>query len=531
MVIFLNQDGSAQKVVPERIFQGTNNVIAIDVIAPYAPTTALEIAFTLPNREQTSYMPMTYVTAVTSGAITASAWEYVLQSNVTEYEGTVLVSINAISNNGNKTSYAVSFNVERSILPDLPPAPTPDVYQLLLQYVQQNSINIIKLDKRMTDLENIAVRKVLRDFTVNDESGEGIKYYSDGTTATVQFPTGGGTAPTMRSEWLKVITFSESDFNADNELAFSPQQTGFDNAEYLALLDRSDTADYEEGGETVPAVHNGFWQTANSFFKGTNGSIYMQFNKPFSGRLVLLGGAIFSNNFIMTVDYDPNDGALVFTKVDGTTETIYIPQLRKVLRDFTVNTETGEGVKYYSDGTTASIQFPTDGTAGIPQSSWIKVLTFSDVDFNANNELAFSPQQTGFDNNKYLALLDRLGSAEYDAGDVIVPTVHNGFWQTANTFFKGSDGSIYMQFNKPFSGRLILLGGVIETIRYVKDYTVDDWQGSNPNYTISVPASVHGRGQNPVIDTGMQVFNTVIRSDGTVVLLSTRKEAFKLIIL
>lgn len=29
MVIYLNQDGSAQKVVPERIFQGTNNVIAI----------------------------------------------------------------------------------------------------------------------------------------------------------------------------------------------------------------------------------------------------------------------------------------------------------------------------------------------------------------------------------------------------------------------------------------------------------------------------------------------------------------------
>lgn len=38
MVIYLNQDGSAQKVVPERIFQGTNNVIAIDVIVPYTPS-------------------------------------------------------------------------------------------------------------------------------------------------------------------------------------------------------------------------------------------------------------------------------------------------------------------------------------------------------------------------------------------------------------------------------------------------------------------------------------------------------------
>lgn len=397
MVIYLNQDGSAQKVVPERIFQGTNNVIAIDVIAPYAPTTALEIAFTLPNRQQTAYMPMTYVTAVVSGAQTASAWEYVLQSNVTEYEGAVLISINAIGQNGNKTSYAVNFNVERSILPDLPPAPTPDVYQLLLQYIQQNSMNIINLDKRVTDLENITVRKVLRDFTVNSDTGEGVKYYTDGTTATVQFPTG-GTAPSVRSNWLKVITFSESDFNVDNELAFSPQQTGFDDSKYLALIDRSGTAEYEAGDEIVSTMHDGFWQTANTFFKGTDGSIYMQFNKPFNGRLVLLGGVIFSGNFITNVDYNQNDNALLFTKIDGTVETIYLPQ---------------------------------------PSTA----------------------------------------------------------------------------------------------VRFVKDYTAVDWQGESVPYTISILPAVHGKGLNPIVDTGMQVFRTVISVDGTVTLSSMVKQAFKLIII
>lgn len=397
MVIFLNQDGSAQKVVPERIFQGTNNVIAIDVIAPYAPTTALEIAFTLPNREQTAYMPMTYVTAVISGAQTASAWEYVLQSNVTKYEGTVLISINAIGKNGNKTSYAVNFNVERSILPDLPPAPTPDVYQLLLQYIQQNSMNIVNLDRRVTDLENITIRKVLRDFTVNSVTGEGIKYYTDGTTATVQFPTG-GIAPSVRSNWIKVITFSASDFNLSNELAFSAQQTGFEDSKYLALIDRSGIAEYEAGDEIVSTVHDGFWQTANTFFKGTDGSIYMQFNKPFSGRLVLLGGAVFSGNFIATVDYNQSDNALLFTKIDGTVEAIYLPK----------------------------------------------------------------PSAAG---------------------------------------------------------------------RYVRNYTTDNWQGTSPNYTISVSPAVHGRGANPLVDTGMQVFRTVISGDGTVTFTSTKKQAFRLIIL
>lgn len=398
MVIYLNQDGSAQKVVPERIFQGTNNVIAIDVIAPYAPTTALEIAFTLPNRQQTAYMPMTYVTAVISGAQTASAWEYVLQSNVTEYEGTVLISINAIGKNGNKTSYAVNFNVERSILPDLPPAPTPDVYQLLLQYIQQNSMNIVNLDKRVTDLENITVRKVLRDFTVNSETGEGVKYYTDGTTATVQFPTGGGTAPSVRSNWIKVITFSASDFNANNELAFSAQQTGFDDSKYLALIDRSGTAEYEAGDEIVSTTHDGFWQTANVFFKGTDGSIYMQFNKPFSGRLVLLGGAVFSGNFIATVDYNQSDNALIFTKVDGSAQTIYLPKASAA-------------------------------------------------------------------------------------------------------------------------------------IRYVRNYTVEDWQNSNAPYVITISPAVHGKGANPLVDTGMQVFRTVINNEGTVTLSSMVKQAFRLIII
>lgn len=426
MVIYLNQDGSAQKVVPERIFQGTNNVIAIDVIAPYAPTTALEIAFTLPNRQQTTYMPMTYVTAVISGAQTASAWEYVLQSNVTEYEGTVLISINAIGKNGNKTSYSVNFNVERSILPDLPPAPTPDVYQLLLQYIQQNSMNIINLDKRVTDLdgsvadldervivldgqvtdldkrvaelESTSVQKVLRDFTVNSETGEGVKYYSDGTTATVQFPTGGGTAPSVQSNWIKVITFSESDFNVNNELAFSAQQTGFDDSKYIALIDRSGTAEYKAGDETVTTVHDGFWQTANTFFKGTDGSIYMQFNKPFSGRLVLLGGAVFSGNFLATVDYNQSNNELLFTKVDGTVETMYLPE-------------------------------PSVG------------------------------------------------------------------------------------------------------LRYVKDYTENDWQGADAPYTISVSSSIHGRGVNPLVYTGMQVFNIMISDDGTVIISSTIKKAFKLIII
>lgn len=397
MVIYLNLDGTARKVVPEHIFQGTNNEIAIDVIAPYPNSTAMEIAFTLPNWEKTIYYPMTYVTAVISGNMTASAWEYILPSTITQYEGTVLISINAIGSRGNKTSYQVNFNVEPSILPELPPQPTPDVYEILLQYIQQNSRNIIDLDKRVTELENTTVRKVLRDFTVDSVTGLGVKYYTDGTTATVQFPTG-GTLPPVQSNWIQVITFIAEDFNVDNELAFSAEQTGFSNSNYLAVLDRIGSAEYEAGDETEATTHQGFWQTANEFFKGVDGSIYMRFNKPFSGRLVLLGGAVFSGEFIYDVTYDANTNELIIHYVNGTTKTIQLPK-------------------------------PT--------------------------------------------------AAE----------------------------------------------------RYVHNFTADDWQNSTVPYSISIPASEHGRGINPITYTGSQIFAVSIDADGNITIGSALKKAFTITII
>lgn len=325
MLIFLNLDGTAEKIVPQHVFQGSNNVTDINVIAPYPNTTALEIAFTLPNYEKTIYYPMSYKTAMVCGNLTASAWVYSLDKSITQYEGTVLISINAIGTQGNRTSYQINFNVEPSIIPELPPMPTPDVYEILLRYIQQNSKNIVDLDKRVTDLENITVRKVLRDFTVNSVTGEGIKYYTDGTTATVQFPTG-GTIPPVKSDWIRVITFQASDFNVDNELAFSAEQTGFNNNRYLVSLDRDGSAEYESGNETVPKFRLGYWQTANIFFKGYDGSIYMKFNKPFSGRLILLGGAAFSGEFIFDITYDENQNAITIHYVNGDTKIIQLPK-------------------------------------------------------------------------------------------------------------------------------------------------------------------------------------------------------------
>lgn len=431
MVIYLNLDGTARKVVPEHVYQGSNNVIAIDVVAPYPNSTALEIAFTLPNYEKTIYYPMSYVTAVVSGDVTASAWEFVLPNTITQYAGTVLISINAIGARGNKTSYQVNFNVEPSILPELPPEPTPDVYEILLRYIQQNSQNIIELDKRVTDLENITVRKVLRDFTVNSVTGEGVKYYTDGTTATVQFPTG-GTPPSVQTNWITILTFDTNDFNVDNELAFSAEQTGFKNNNYIASLERFGTADYEVGNETTATTHLGSWQTANTFFKGLDGSIYMQFNKPFRGRLVLLGGAAFSGEFIYNIEFSESLNGLIVDYINGTRKLIPLPK--------------------------------------VPE--------------------------------------EYLKSVDYNESD------------NALTFTLQNDTTQTIKLPKPSAAQ-----------RYTQNYTVTDWQNATAPYNITIPASEHGRGLNPVVYTGAQVFGLSILANGTIVLTSSTKKAFNITII
>lgn len=115
---------------------------------------------------------------------------------------------------------------------------------------------------------------------------------------------------------------------------------------------------------------------------------------------------------------------------------------QKILWDFTVNSETGVGTKYYTDGTTATVDYPV--VEGGAVSSLINVITFSAEHF-VGGEISFSPLQTGQADNHYLAFLDRSDG--------------EGFRQTANSVFKGSDGSALISgVAAPFDGRLLVIG-------------------------------------------------------------------------
>lgn len=152
MVIFLDMEGNAVKIEPQHVYQGSDNVTGVTVVAPYPATTAMEIGFILPNglywtgEQDNRYMPMALQEQNAVSGV--CAWTYRLPRSVTELVGDLQVAINAVTTEGNTTSYLCKVQVEESVLPNLPTQPEPDVYALIRQYLAQ-------LDGRTVNVPNL----------------------------------------------------------------------------------------------------------------------------------------------------------------------------------------------------------------------------------------------------------------------------------------------------------------------------------------------------------------------------------------
>lgn len=145
MLIILMPDGTAHKVTPERVFQGSNDVQAITVQGSFAKQTAMKVAFELPNATVTQWYPMTYVGAEVFEGVEISTWTFALPYSVTQVQGALKLSMNAITGTApsgsttytgqNVTSYTCVVQVEPSI-PGLTPEIIPDDFDRLLAMYQ-----------------------------------------------------------------------------------------------------------------------------------------------------------------------------------------------------------------------------------------------------------------------------------------------------------------------------------------------------------------------------------------------------------
>lgn len=131
MVIFLNLDGSARAVTQEHLYQGSNNVTEVVVVAPFSGQMPLHIAFRLPDGITTTYELMRYI----GHSGTNGTWQYTMRSNVLAQSGELEISINARTDKSSTTSYICKLQVEESILADLPDVPDEDTYDVLAGYI------------------------------------------------------------------------------------------------------------------------------------------------------------------------------------------------------------------------------------------------------------------------------------------------------------------------------------------------------------------------------------------------------------
>lgn len=312
MLIALKQNGVAEIVAPSRLFRGSEAEEYI-VLSPYPNTVPLQIAFISPTGENSGYLSMTSVELPEQYQnLGLSAKSYVdTVARGTNEVGDAYICICAIlPGSVKKTSYMCQYTVEETALPELPETPTVNQYDLILQYMAEyetkinnaveQSLNAEEAAESATEIAeeakeqaNAALinsaralleanRKRLLDFTVNSNTGIGTKYFSDGTTATVQFPIGGGSAEEVAGTPLTSITFLASQF-VDGELAISPMATGYTDNNFIVSVEEK-------------ALTNGYIQTANNVFKGTDGSILLSYNEPFDGRILLFGGGMLANS-------------------------------------------------------------------------------------------------------------------------------------------------------------------------------------------------------------------------------------------
>lgn len=159
MVIFLNLDGSCENVTPQKVYQGSNNVTEITVVAPFPSTTEMQIGFVLPDglywesSEHARYAPMEFVPQETVSGI--NVWKFILPFSVTAQQGDLYIAVNATTTDGNTTSYMVKQIIEESVLPNEPNPPDLSVYDYL-------SLYLARLDGRTENVANLvkSVQKV-----------------------------------------------------------------------------------------------------------------------------------------------------------------------------------------------------------------------------------------------------------------------------------------------------------------------------------------------------------------------------------
>lgn len=151
IVIYIDSEGTAQKVSPSQVYEGSNQSV-VTVFANVPTTTAMSIAFKLPDGTKTAYYPMTFI----QNPDGLSQYEFTLNSSITQKKGQAAIALMSIFSDGHQTSQLIKFEIQESILPELPPSIDESAYEIIKQYLQKDRTDIIALQSQQADIQEVA---------------------------------------------------------------------------------------------------------------------------------------------------------------------------------------------------------------------------------------------------------------------------------------------------------------------------------------------------------------------------------------
>lgn len=296
MIVFSNASGGILQSTPDRVFQGSSLSGTVFFVAPFDSNNAVTVAFELPNGKTTQEYLMTASAQKLEEVKDPrgnnySVWEWLFSNKeVTQLIGQVKVQFkvympptvpdNYDPNNTPVilsellTTAMTSFDVEKGVVSPVSEPPSENQWEQIITMLNY--------------LQNRLLNKSLFDFTLDPNTGYGTKTYTDNTTTTFQYLNATSEASGSGST---IITFTESSWQLVNgvyEIAFGSEQTGFKNDKYFAFVESSGTETYEsEANETSPVQKDGFYQLADTLFKGSDGSLLISANNAFAGRVII----------------------------------------------------------------------------------------------------------------------------------------------------------------------------------------------------------------------------------------------------
>lgn len=160
------------------------------------------------------------------------------------------------------------------------------------------------------------------DVTCDIETNTLKVYYANGLTAIRNLPPNGAQT-TISSDFLREMIFSTDTWVQDGEngyyIYFRAETVGYEDNKFFVQL--------EKDGEYNSDYYNktGSFVLSDNIFKGSDGSVLLYSNEPYSGRLLVVGGDLLSGDILVTgLTYNGITGQLTYKTADGITHTIYL---------------------------------------------------------------------------------------------------------------------------------------------------------------------------------------------------------------